>query len=117
MFGRENYKGKDVIENGDFKRVDDKKLLLQELQNFYHIFTGECFWDKNHGLDRSILFSRNKSAIQSEIINKTLKYYGDRVLSFENVNITIEDNKTTFIADINTTFGKITIGGENENNN
>ena len=116
MFGRKNYKGEDIISGKDFERVEEKELLLQELQNFYHIFIGECFWDKNHGLDKNILFSQNKSAIQSEIINKTLKYYGDRVLSFENINIIIiEDKKTTFTADINTTFGKITVGGENEN--
>ncbi len=117
MFGRENYKGKDIIENGDFKRVEGKELLLQELQNFYHIFAGECFWDKNHGLDKKVIFSQNKSAIQSEIVNKTLKYYKDRVLSFENIKVEIENNKTIFTANINTVFGKITVGGENENNN
>ena len=116
MFGRKNYKGEDIISGKDFERVEEKELLLQELRNFYHIFTGECFWDKSHGLDRGILFSQNKTAIQSEIVNKTLKYYGDRALSFENINITIEDKKTTFTADINTTFGKITVGGGNESN-
>lgn len=116
MFGRENFKGEDIIVDGKLQRVEEKDLLLQELQNFYHIFAGECFWDKNHGLDKTILFSQNKTAIQSEIINKTLKYYGDRVLNFQNVNITIEDKKTTFIAEINTIFGKITVGGENESN-
>lgn len=116
MFGRRNYKGEDIISNKNFERVEDKELLLQELQNFYHIFAGECFWDKNHGLDKKILFSQNKSAIQSEIVNKTLKYYGERILNFNNIKITIEENKTTFKAEINTIFGKILVGGENENN-
>lgn len=125
MKGIKNYKGSNVIAEikltrsndirKDYEIVEDLKLLIQELTNFYHIYSGECFWDIEHGLNKRIIFSRNKSAIKSEIRNKTLKYYGDRVKNMYEMNVEIEDSNTLFTAKISTIYGEVEIGGELKN--
>lgn len=125
MKGIKNYKGNNVIAEikltrsndirKDYEIVEDLKLLIQELTNFYHIYSEECFWDIEHGLNKRIIFSRNKSAIKSEIRNKTLKYYGDRVKNIYEMNVEIEGSNTLFTAKISTVYGEVEIGGELKN--
>lgn len=125
MKGIKNYKGNNVIAEikltrsndirKDYEIVEDLKLLIQELTNFYHIYSGECFWDIDHGLSKKIIFSRNKNAIKSEVKNKTLKYYGDRVKDMYDINVEIEEFNTIFTAKISTIYGEIEVGGELKN--
>lgn len=122
MKGLANYKGNDeIIEETSItknystkklKIVSDLELLIQELQNFYHIFSGECFWDIEHGLSKEVLFSKNKEAISSEIRNKTLKYYSDRVIEVYDIKVNIDNNLTSFSAKLKTIYGDTAIGGE-----
>ena len=125
MIGIKNYKGSNVIVEikltrsndirKDYERAEDLELLIQELTNFYHIYSGECFWDIDHGLSKKIIFSRNKNAIKSEVKNKTLKYYGDRVKDMYDINVEIEELNTIFTAKISTIYGEIEVGGELKN--
>lgn len=112
MKGIKNYKGDRNIDNQDYHIVEDNKLLLQELQNFVNISAGDCAWDIRHGLDRNILLSRNESAIKSEINNKIIEYYGDRVLDVYDMVVTFENTKTIFSCKIKTIYGQeYEIGG------
>lgn len=107
-----NYKGDRDITGQDYRIVEDNKTLLQELQNFVNISTGDCVWDVRHGLDRNILLSRNEKAIKSEINNKIIEYYGDRVLEVYDMVVTFENTKTTFSCKIKTIYGQeYEIGG------
>lgn len=107
-----NYKGDRDISGQDYHIVEDNKTLLQELQNFVNILAGDCVWDVRHGLDRNILLSRNEKAIKSEINNKIIEYYGDRVLEVYDMVVTFENTKTTFSCKIKTIYGQeYEIGG------
>lgn len=107
-----NYKGDRDISGQDYHIVEDNKTLLQELQNFVNISSGDCAWDIRHGLDRNILLSRNESAIKSEINNKIIEYYGDRVLDVYDMVVTFENTKTIFNCKIKTVYGQeYEIGG------
>lgn len=107
-----NYKGDRDISGQDYHIVEDNKTLLQELQNFVNISAGDCVWDVRHGLDRNILLSRNEKAIKSEINNKIIEYYGDRVLEVYDMVVTFENTKTTFGCKIKTIYGQeYEIGG------
>lgn len=106
MKGIKNYKGDRNIYNQDYHIVEDNKLLLQELQNFINISAGDCAWDIRHGLSRDILLSKNESAIKSEISNKILEYYGDRVLNIYDMKVNFNGTKTEFTAKIKTIYGQ-----------
>lgn len=107
-----NYKGDRDISGQDYRIVEDNKTLLQELQNFVNISAGDCVWDVRHGLDRNILLSRNEKAIKSEINNKIIEYYGDRVLEVYDMVVTFENTKTIFGCKIKTIYGQeYEIGG------
>jgi len=113
MFGLKNTKGERYIEDENFERVSDSELLRQELENFCHLDEGMCFWDRRHGLSRRILFSRNISAIKSEIRNKILEYYSERVTDVINISVTIDGYKTSFSGEIETIYRTILeVGGE-----
>ena len=111
MKGLKNYKGDRDISNNKFHIVEDSKLLVQQLQNFLNLDEGSCTWDIRHGLSRRILFSRNESAIKSEIRNKILEYYGDRVINVTDMNVYYNNNEIKFTAKITTIYGEYEIGG------
>lgn len=112
MRGLKNYKGDRDITDNTYHTVIELDLLLQELQNFVNISEGDCAWDIRHGLSRRILLSKNIPAIKSEIYNKIIEYYGDRVLSVYDMKINFEGTKTIFNCKINTIYGQdIEIGG------
>lgn len=113
MFGLKNIKGERSIEDGAFARVSDSDLLCQELENFCHLDEGMCFWDRRHGLSRRILFSRNSDAIKSEIRNKILEYYSERVTDVVNITVDISGYSTSFSGEIETIYGvTLEVGGE-----
>lgn len=113
MFGLKNEKGERATENGAFVRRSDSKLLCQELENFCHLDEGMCFWDRRHGLSRRILFSRNKEAIKSEVRNKILEYYGDRITDVVNISVIVAKKRTSFSGEIKTIYGTtLAVGGE-----
>lgn len=107
-----NYKGDRDISEQDYHIIKDSDVLLQELQNFINISEGDCIWDIRHGLNRGILLSKNVSAIKSEISNKILEYYGDRVLGVYDMTVQFENTKTIFNCKIKTIYGQeYEIGG------
>ena len=113
MFGLKNTKGVRDTSDKKYHRVYDSELLCQELENFCHLDEGMCFWNKRHGLSRRILFSRNREAIKSEIRNKILEFYSERVTDVTNIVVIIEGNKTSFSAEIDTIYGTtLEMGGE-----
>lgn len=112
MRGIKNYKGDRNIDNQKYHTLKDKELLLQQVQNFINISAGDCVWDIRHGLDREILLSHNVDAIKSEIYNKILEYYGDRITDVFNMRVKFEESKTIFNAKIKTIYGEdLEIGG------
>lgn len=111
MKGLKNYKGDRDISDNDYHSVEDSELLVQELQNFINLDEGSCAWDIRHGLSHQILFSHNESAIKSEIRNKILEYYGDRVLDVFDMIVNYEGSKITFTGKITTIYGDYEIGG------
>lgn len=112
MKGLKNYKGDRNIDNQDYHIVEDGDLLIQELQNFINISAGDCAWDIRHGLSRDILLSKNESAIKSEINNKIIEFYGDRVLEVYDMVVIFDQTQTKFTAKIKTIYGQeFQIGG------
>lgn len=111
MKGLENYKGERNLENNEMHLVEDSALLIQELQNFIHLNEGDCPWDLRHGLSRAILFSYNDEAIKTEIRNKILEFYGDRVNDVFDMNIYRENSGIKFTGKISTIYGNLEIGG------
>lgn len=112
MKGIKNYKGDRDITDKKYHIVIENDLLLQELQNFVNISEGDCAWDIRHGLSRKILLSRNEKAIKSEIYNKIIEFYGDRVLDVYDMVVTFENTKTIFECKIKTIYGQdLSIGG------
>lgn len=111
MFGLKNYKGDRDITNNDYHRSEDSALLKQELENFLNLNEGDCKWDIRHGLSRSILFTRNSDAIKSEISNKIIEFYGDRVTKVHSMYMYYEGNKITFTGKIDTIYGTFEVGG------
>lgn len=111
MRGIKNYKGDRIITDNNYQSVEDSQLLVQELQNFLNLDEGSCVWDIRHGLSREILYSHNVDAIKSEIRNKILEYYGDRVIEVFDMNVAYENKKIIFTGKINTIYGEYDIGG------
>ncbi len=111
MKGIKNYKGDRDLSENKMHLVEDSQLLVQQLQNFLNLDEGSCAWDIRHGLSRRILFSHNESAIKSEIRNKILEYYGDRVDDVFDMTVTYEGSKIIFTGKITTIYGNYTIGG------
>ena len=111
MKGLKNYKGERDLSDNKMHLVEDSELLIQQLQNFLHINEGDCPWDIRHGLSRRILYSTNDDAIKSEIRNKVIEYYGDRVLNVTDMTVNYEDKKIIFTGKISTIYGEYEIGG------
>lgn len=111
MKGLKNYKGERDLSDNKMHLVEDSELLIQQLKNFLHINEGDCPWDIRHGLSRKILYSTNDDAIKSEIRNKIIEYYGDRVLNVTDMVVNYEDKKIIFTGKISTIYGEYEIGG------
>jgi len=111
MKGLKMFKGNLFVENNDFIKLENAELLAQEIENLIYSDPKSCFWDTDRGLDRKIIFGQIKSQIESEVRNKILKYFKDRVL--EVINIKIETGKKTLVTgEISTVYGKININKE-----
>ena len=95
----------------DNTKISDLELLAQEIENFVLCDPLSCEWDINAGLDRKIIFSNNESAIKSEVYNKIMRYFSERVSDVYNIEATAKE-KVTVKATIDTIYGKFSLNKE-----
>lgn len=106
MIGCSFYKG-----NFGNSQVSDLELLAQEIENFVYCDPASCEWDTNAGLDRKIIFSNNEGAIKSEVYNKIMKYFSDRVNDVYDIEVSAKE-KVTVKATMSTIYGELYLNEE-----